>query len=667
MRLGLCARGVRLVAGGLVAAALCVAPRAAAGADAYRDVSQALGEGLLALFPAVEGFVVSASGAEAYVDLAQKDLVRSGMQLQVYRPGADMVHPVTKQVLGSYERELGVLNLTEVRDTYSRGALDAAGAAAGIVPGDRVRISARRLRTLLRVAGAAPGIEVGPLAKALVGRGELSGRFAMIDEPAWAAALAGLGASWESVRADPALLRRLGEASAADLLLHARIEPGAVPYVAVEVLSLRTGSTLGELNQRWPTAGPAAAAPAASVAPAAVAAAKTTNPAPAATAAPAVPAANATAPAPAAPPAASVSAPAAPETPATPAVVAPAQDTGAYLLRELPAPAKSLAAGNIIGEGKVDVVLTDGSRLSLYRWEKEALAWRWDEDGRGGRRILSLDAADLDGDGRVEVLVAALVRGRITSELRRWQNGALKIVAAIDGVYLRTASPSVSPTVLLGQRSGIDEILTGRVEQYRLNGTSFERIEGTALPKEVGIFGLAQTPGSAPTMIYALNRGGYIAGMTPAGKAVWGSPRPYGGYPAPVSSSDLFGVRGGLENEGFDEEARAFQGRLIAERTSTGVRLVVPRNFADSLVLLPRQRDFSQGEVVILGGAPDAPEELGRSRAFDGYVSDTALADIDGDGSAEILFAVIRSGGLLRGDRGKLVAWRPALTVGTAK
>ena len=255
---GVRARGVRLVAAGFVAALFCVVPFPAAGADPYREVSLALGEGLLALFPAVEGYVVSASGGEAYVDLSLKDLVKPGMELQIYRPGADMIHPVTKQVLGSYEKNLGVLSVTEVRENYSRGDLDPDGAAAGIVPGDRVRLSARRLRALLHVAGSAPGVEIGPLAQALIARGEQSRRFAMIDEPGWASSLAALGAPWESVRADPALLRRLGELAAADLLLLARVEPGPISRVVVEVRSLRTGTMLSELSERWPAPAPVA-------------------------------------------------------------------------------------------------------------------------------------------------------------------------------------------------------------------------------------------------------------------------------------------------------------------------------------------------------------------------------------------------------------------------
>ncbi len=614
---GLFARGWRPFAVGLFAALLWASPRPAAGADPYREVSLALGEELLALFPAVEGYVVSASGGEAYLDLAAKDLLRPGMELQVYRPGEEMVHPVTRQVLGAYEKHLGVLSVTEVREKYSRGALDAAGAAAGIVAGDRVRISARRLRTLLHVSGAASGIEIGPLAQALLARGEQSGRFAMIDEPVWATSLSALGAPWETVRADPALLRRLGDSAGADLLLIAKTQTGVLPRVDIEVRSLRTGTLLGELTELWPAAPVAASAAAAPLAPGTAAATP------------------------------------GPETPAP----APAPDE--YIVRELAAPARALAAGNILGEGRPEVVLSDGSRLSLFRWEGEALAWKWDEDGRGGRRILSLDAADVDGDGKSEVFVTVVARGRVTSELRRWQGGALQVVASIDGVYLRAAPRPGAPALLLGQRSGLNEVLTGRVEQYRLRGGSIERVEGSALTGSVGIFGLALAPAGAPVQLFSLDRAGYISGLTQAGVVAWRSSGSYGGYPPPLPAHELFGP-GVIEEQDFIEEARAFQGRLLAESAPGGIRLTVPRNFSDSLVSFARQRTHAQGEVVLFDGLLAAAGEPRRSRVFEGYVADLARLDVDGDGSEEILFVVNRVAGLLQGERGRLVVWRPA-------
>lgn len=617
-----------LVAGAVAALLLVCGRLPAAAADPYRTVSLALGQELVALFPAAEGYVVSADAAEVFVDLAQKDLLRQGMELQVYRPGADMVHPVTKQVLGAYEKDLGVLRVSEVREKYSRGQLDEAGARAGIVAGDRVRLSSRRLRTLLHVSAAAPGIETGPLAQALLSRGEESGRFAMIDEPAWSGSLKALGAPWDAVRADPAALRRLGELAAADLLLLTRVEPGTIPLVVVEVRSLSTGSILGELSERWPA--PVALVPA---------------PAPAAAAA------AGGAPAAAGP---------------GPAVAAPIADAGEYVVRELAAPARALAAGDILGEGRLELVLTDGKKLSLYRWEEKSLVWRWDEDGRRGRRVLSLDAADLDGDGRVEVLVTQVLQGRVTSELRRWRDGALQVEGTAEGLYLRALPRHGRPALLVGQRAGVGEVLGGRVEQYRLSGESFEPVAGGALPEGVGIFGLALAPAEGSVGFYALDRTGFLYGRSPEGKSLWRSSRHYGGYPPPLPSRELFG-RFFADEADSDDQMRAFQGRLIAEQAPGGVRLLVPRNFSDSPVVLVRQRAFGQGEVVILEGSPESPEEAARSRTYEGYVADLALADIDADGTAEVLFVVNRFAGPLIGERAKLVVWRPPPAPGREK
>ena len=605
------------------AALLLFTPLRAAAADPYREVSLALGQGLVALFPPLEGYVVTASGGDIYVDLAAKDLLRPGMELQIYRPGEEMIHPVTKERLGTYEKSLGVVRITEVREKYSRGTLDATGEDAGVVGGDRVRLSSRRLRALLHVSGAAPGVDVGPLAQALVARGEESGRFSMVDEHAWAGSLAGLGAPWEAVPADPALLRRLGEAAAADLLLLARIEPGAVPQVALDVRSLRTGTSLGELRERWPAA---AAAPAPAPAPRAAA------PGPAGGAA--VP--TSTPPAPA-------------QAPAT----TPAE--GEYTVRDLPGPVKALAAGNLLGEGKTEVVISDGSRISVYRWEEASLAWRWEEAGKGGRLILSLDAGDLDGDGRSEVVVTSVRQGRVRSEVRRWLNGSLAVAGSLDGVYLRLARRPQGGVALLGQRSGVADFLAGRVEEYRWSGKAPERIDGSALPGGVDIFGLALAPVGGNVAYYSLDRQGLLHARTAQGKSVWRSARPYGGYPPPAREPFAMAT---VEIEAFEESARIFQGRLLAEASAGGVRLAVPRNFSDSPFLLVRQRILGQGEVVILEGPGESPAEARRSQPFEGYVADIAPLGVDGGGVAGFFIAVNHSGGALVGERGKLVLWR---------
>ncbi len=622
---GVKARSLRLAAVWLAAAM--VAGAGAAGP--YVEVSLALGQGLVRLFPAAEGYVVSVDAGEAYIDLAEKDLLRPGMELQVYRPGAEMVHPVTKQVLGAYETTLGHLRITEVRERYSRGALEAAG-PGGVVAGDRVRVSARRLRALLSVTGTAPGVELGPLAQAVLGRGAESGRFTMIDERDWAPALAALGAPLETVAADAAALRRLGEKAGADLLLLVRVSAGERALVSVEVRSLRSGAVIGEVRELWPAA--ASTAPIAAVSP-------KPTPVPAVSAGPEE--------------AAAVVSPAAP--------APPAPSEGEYVVRDLPGAARALAVGDILGEGRADILVSDGHGLSLRRWEAAEVAWRWDERPRRGRRILSLDAADLDGDGRAEVLVTTIAAGRVVTELRSWRDGGLAVLARAEGLYLRAAPRAGGSPLLLGQRAGIDEVLAGRVEEYRWREGKVGRVEGTALPPGTGIFGLALAPPSSGAAYYSLKSSGYLYALGPGGEPLWRSARTYGGYPPPMEAADFGGPGGfgGGDDQAFAEAARAFQGRLLVEETARGVRLLVPRNGGDSPVVLTRLRSLGKGRLVALAGPATSLEEAGGSREFDGFVSDLARADVDGDGSPEVLFAVSRMAGPLLGERGKLVLWRP--------
>lgn len=596
----------------------------AAGADPYQTLTLALGQGLVAFFPAVEGYVVSVSGREVFIDLAEKDLLRPGMELQIYRPGREMVHPVNKQVLGTYEQTLGYLTVAEVREKYSQGLF--VEAVTGVVAGDRVRISARRLRALLSFSGKAGGIEIGPLAQALAGRGEQSGRFQMIDEPKWASTLTALGITLDAVLADPAALRSLGSRVPADLLLLVRLEEqGGKRAVALAVRSLHTGASLAEIREPWPD--DAAAVPQAS--PVAVVA---TGPA-----------------APATVPAAGPGAAPAPE-------AASQSPEGEYLTRELTTPQLYLAVGDILGEGRREVVLSDGRDLSLYRWEKSGLVWKWNEEGAAGRRVLDLQAGDVDGDGRTEVLVTSVARGFGRTEVRAWRKEKLDVVAVADGLYLRLARRPGAATVIFGQRAGVGEVLAGRVEEYRWQEGTFARIEGSSLPHQVGIFGLAVAPVAGKDAVVALDRDGFLNLFTPEGRGQWRSGRQYGGYPPRVSASELFGAAP-MEDAIFEEEARALQGRMIAAPAGDALRVIVPRNFTAGGIVMPRQRILGQGEIVILEGLPTDLEEVRRTRAFDGYIADLAAADLEGDSRPEIVFLVNRRSGYFLGEKGKLVVW----------
>lgn len=595
-------------------------------ADSYREVALSLTQKLVTLFPPAEGYVVSLPAGEIYIDLAEADLMRPGMELVVYREGEDIVHPVTKEVLGKYEVILGYLTVREVQEKYSVCLLQEGGKE--VSPGDRVRISSRPLRTLLLFRGEGATLETGPMAQVLQEAANESRRFRLRDEPEWLPVLKEMGLTIDDLLADPASLRLLGGEAKADLLLLVTPPGAEEPDLTLEARSLWTGRTLAEFRQPW------------------------TPPAPAASAADS----------------------------SSPFRLFPGREKvpkREYRRKDLSTAALSIVAGDFTGNGDLEVMITDGLRLTLYRWEEGGLIWRWESGKTRGWQVLHLDAGDLDGDGKEEALVVKVRMGQLVTEALTWDQGEWHPLGRVDGVFLRAVEDGKGQTLLLGQRAGATTVFSGPVRRYRQEGDTFRPDDTMVLPDEVGLFGmgLADTDGDGTDEILTLSDEGRLRVLSQEGEVLSQTRERFGGYPARVTAEELFGKRlvdGGVDQglfregivdettgKGVDLEIRtAFQGRVLTARDDEGIlHVVLPRNFSGPGKVLPDLRKFDKGEVVVLQFVEGRFEEARLSTRQEGFVADAAWGDTDGDGDREILIAVNRPSGALLVSRGSLVSW----------
>ncbi|TPW17342.1 MAG: hypothetical protein FD126_3673, partial [Elusimicrobia bacterium] len=123
-------------------------------------------------------------------------------------------------------------------------------------------------------------------------------------------------------------------------------------------------------------------------------------------------------------PAAVLSAPSGPATPAADSQRAPALKSPFF-----PMEAIDVAVGDVDGDGQPDAVL-----VTLEKVEARSMSGAWPvlcafDDKTTGSRILSAEAADLDGDGRAEVFLS--VHSRLASAVETHvldcKDGALKL------------------------------------------------------------------------------------------------------------------------------------------------------------------------------------------------------------------------------------------------
>jgi hypothetical protein len=106
----------------------------------------------VALFPRLDGDVVEAQGQTLTVSLGRKSGAQVGLALEAIREGREIRHPKTGAVLGRAEDMLGRAVITQVFDGYSVATAERADV---IKAGDRVRTSGTRVKlSLLSLRGA---------------------------------------------------------------------------------------------------------------------------------------------------------------------------------------------------------------------------------------------------------------------------------------------------------------------------------------------------------------------------------------------------------------------------------------------------------------------------------------------------------------------------------
>jgi hypothetical protein len=130
---------------------------------------------LVELFPRVDGEIVDVKGDSVTLDVGLKNGVHPGLELEIFREGAEIKHPRTGKVLGREEKTLGRVRVTGVQGTFSTAAIVQ---GSEIKPADRFRTAAGKVNlVLLPLLGGVRETLVEAATQELVERISQTGRF----------------------------------------------------------------------------------------------------------------------------------------------------------------------------------------------------------------------------------------------------------------------------------------------------------------------------------------------------------------------------------------------------------------------------------------------------------------------------------------------------------
>jgi hypothetical protein len=135
----------------------------------------AIADQVAALFPRVSGHVVESQGTTVTLSIGKRDGLQPGLEMSLFREGRELRHPKTGEVLGKTEKPVGRVRVEQVFEAYSTGSVPA---GTQVEAGDVARISAgkQRVTVVAMVSGVREAVVEAAISEIVDGLNR-TGRF----------------------------------------------------------------------------------------------------------------------------------------------------------------------------------------------------------------------------------------------------------------------------------------------------------------------------------------------------------------------------------------------------------------------------------------------------------------------------------------------------------
>jgi len=192
-----------------------------------------------------------------------------------------------------------------------------------------------------------------------------------------------------------------------------------------------------------------------------------------------------------------------------------------------------IVAGDVDAEGNGEVLAFGRRILYIYRVKaKELLPYTRITKGLPGH-ILNVEAVDLDGDGKKEILVSGLEGEHLESSVLKRKGDVYEPVAGRIPYFLVVLPDWQGKPTVVGQRLGSDTPFEGRLHTMSWTGKTF--VEGAPLPADTrsaplssGIPGLSSARLGQEWRLVYTDPDGHLRILDASGKSDYRSRGSYG-------------------------------------------------------------------------------------------------------------------------------------------
>jgi len=310
--------------------------------------------------------------------------------------------------------------------------------------------------------------------------------------------------------------------------------------------------------------------------------------------------------------------------------------------QKFPFEIKGLDIADVDGDGQNEIVFMDKNTLWIYQYIEERLRLFGKLRGTANQNFLTLDVADVNGNGIAEIFVTSVAGEDLNSFILEYEENGFRKISDRNGWYFRVLDlPRKGPT-LLGQKMGMEESFSGPIYQFLWKKNTFAKDEKLKLPKETQLLGLAiaDITGDGKDEIIRFDSGDHLRVLSTDGKdLLYKTSSRYGG------SGNFFDRESVSDMLPRDHIAKRvyLPGRIVLlDLDEDGkIEVIVNKNHFATGRLIERFRAFDRGEVYDLAWDGMMLAEHWRTKEIPGYIADYQVKDFDNDGERELVVAMV--------------------------
>ncbi len=300
----------------------------------------------------------------------------------------------------------------------------------------------------------------------------------------------------------------------------------------------------------------------------------------------------------------------------------------------LPKEIRTLATGDIDGDGGEEIVVLIGTTLELYKLDGKKINKVATASLPSAVECHAINVADLDKNGQMEMYISGTEGLNVSSLIVGWDKDAgFRIVTENIPWYLRPLLVPGKGWRLVGQKRGLEktELVKAGIYLLSLDANS-NIVQGEQLPLPAGVnlfdFVYADLDGDGGQEIVSIDKKERLKVFNRANELLWVSKKTYGG-----SLTYLGPSRGGAVNdqdrknftidEDVDRELIFVPGRLVVADVDSDGRqeIVVNQNTLSSMSFLEKMRIYNDGVIAGLTWDGSAMNEAWRTGTFRGYIA----------------------------------------------